>query len=218
MKDLRGTYVHHGDVLRRRRRVRAGAMVAGLVAAAVLGARSWEPEEASAAGSTERVIPNDAAASALEGEHLERWNAIYTYSRRYKITSDLSAAVYDAAVAEGIDPALAFPLVKLESQFNHKALSPVGAVGLTQLMVPTAGMYVPGVSREDLYDRDLNLTIGFRHLRGLIKQYGNVQLALLVYNRGPVAVDLDRELGLDPSNGYDRIVMKGYRGKGVLDD
>ncbi|HZI27658.1 MAG TPA: transglycosylase SLT domain-containing protein [Gemmatimonadaceae bacterium] len=218
MKDLRGTYVHHGDVLRRRRRVRAGAMVAGLVAAAVLGARSWEPEEAAAAGSTERVIPNDAAASALEGEHLERWNAIYTYSRRYKITTDLSAAIYDAAVAEKIDPALAFPLVRLESRFNPKALSPVGAVGLTQLMVPTARGYVPGVTREDLYDRDLNLTIGFRYLRDMIKQYkGDVQLALLVYNRGGVAVELDRELGINPSNGYDRIVMKDYKGKGVLD-
>ena len=223
MKDLRGTYVHYGDVLRRRRRVRAAVMVAGLAAAAVLGARNLEPSEAVAAGSTEtvgdRVGVGEAQLAGLEGRQLERWHSIYNYSRRYKITTELSAAVYDAAVAENIDPALAFPLVRLESRFNHKAISPVGAVGLTQLMVPTARGYVPGVTREDLYDRDLNLTIGFRHLRGLIKTYkGDVQLALLVYNRGGVAVELDRELGLDPSNGYDRIVLKGYTGKGVLDD
>ena len=218
MKDLRGTYVHYGDVLRRRRRVRAGVMVAGLVAAAVLGARSWEPAEAEAAGSTERVAISDASSSSLEGKQLERWHAIYNYSRRYKITTDLSTAIYDAAVAERIDPALAFPLVRLESRFNHKALSPVGAVGLTQLMVPTARGYVPGVTREDLYDRDLNLTIGFRYLRDMIKQYkGDVHLALLVYNRGGVAVELDRELGINPSNGYDQIVLKDYKGKGVLD-
>lgn len=217
MKDLRGTYVHYGDVLRRRRRVRALAMVAGLAAAAVLGARSWEPSEAVAAGSVSVSAP--ASASSSEGKQLERWHAIYNYSRRYKITTELSASIYDAAVAERIDPALAFPLVRLESQFNHKAISPVGAVGLTQLMIPTARGYVPGVTREDLFDRDLNLTIGFRHLRGLIKQYrGDVQLALLVYNRGGVAVELDRELGLDPSNGYDRIVLKGYRGTGILED
>ena len=219
MKDLRGTYVHYGDVLRRRRRVRAGVMVAGLLAAAVLGARSWEPTEASAAGSTERVVTDDATASGLEGMQLERWHAIYDYSRRYKITTDLAASIYDAAVAERIDPALAFPLVRLESRFNPRALSPVGAVGLTQLMVPTARGYVPGVTKEDLYDQDLNLTIGFRYLRDMIKQYkGNVQLALLVYNRGGVAVELDRELGINPSNGYDRIVLKDYKGKGVLDD
>ena len=218
MKDLRGTYVHYGDVLRRRRRVRAGVMVAGLVAAAMLGARNWEPTQAEAAGSSERVVMSDATSSGLEGKQLERWNAIYNYSRRYKITTDLSASIYDAAVAERIDPGLAFPLVRLESRFNHKALSSVGAVGLTQLMVPTARGYVPGVTREDLFDQDLNLTIGFRYLRDLIKVYkGDVQLALLVYNRGGVAVELDRELGINPSNGYDTIVLKGYKGKGVLD-
>lgn len=218
MKDLRGTYVHYGDVLRRRRRVRALVMVAGLAAAAVLGARSWEPSEAVAAGSIS-ASERSTASSSSQGKQLERWHAIYNYSRRYKITTELSTSIYDAAVAERIDPALAFPLVRLESRFNHKAISPVGAVGLTQLMIPTARGYVPGVTREDLYDRDLNLTIGFRHLRGLIKEYrGNVQLALLVYNRGGVAVELDRELGLDPSNGYDRIVLKGYRGKGILED
>ena len=221
MKDLRGTYVHFGDQQRRRRRVRAVVMVVGLFAAAVLAARSWEPTLAVAADASETAAEREIATGtrAFEGEQLERLNAIYNYSRRYKITTDLSTAIYDAAVAERIDPALAFPLVRLESQFKQRALSPVGAVGLTQLMVPTARGYVPGVTREDLYDRDLNLTIGFRHLRGLIKSYrGNVQLALLVYNRGGVAVELDRELGLDPSNGYDRIVLKGYRGTGVLDD
>jgi soluble lytic murein transglycosylase-like protein len=219
MKDLRGTYVHYGDVLRRRRRVRALVMVAGLAAAAVLGARSWEPSEAVAAGAVSVSEKGVSASSNSEGKQLERWHAIYNYSRRYKITTELSASIYDAAVAERIDPGLAFPLVRLESRFNHKAISPVGAVGLTQLMIPTARGYIPGVTKEDLFDRDLNLTIGFRHLRGLIKEYrGDVQLALLVYNRGGVAVELDRELGLDPSNGYDRIVLKDYRGKGILED
>ena len=49
MKDLRGTYVHRGDRERRRRRIRAGFMFAGLLAAAILAARTWEPHEASAA-------------------------------------------------------------------------------------------------------------------------------------------------------------------------
>ena len=221
MKDLRGTYVHYGDVLRRRRRVRAVVMVMGLFTAGIMGARNWEPSIADAADATLADADRESLTGtrAFEGAQLERLTSIYNYSKRYKIATDLSTAIYDAAVAEHIDPALAFPLVRLESRFNEKALSPVGAVGLTQLMVPTARGYVPGVTREDLYDRDLNLTIGFRHLRGLIKSYrGNVQLALLVYNRGGVAVELDRELGIDPSNGYDRIVLKGYRGKGILDD
>jgi soluble lytic murein transglycosylase-like protein len=222
MQDLRGTYVHYGDVVRRRRRIRAAVMVAGLFTAALMAVRNWEPAEAAAAGSAvsvgDRVGLSENQVSGLEGAQLERWHSIYNYSRRYKISTELSGAIYDAAVAENIDPALAFPLVRLESRFNNKALSSVGAVGLTQLMLPTARMYIPGVTREDLYDRDINLTVGFRHLRSLIREYdGSVQLALLAYNRGGVAVELDRELGINPSNGYDTIVLKGYRGKGVLD-
>ena len=73
-------------------------------------------------------------------------------------------------------------------------------------------------SAKLITDRDTNLRIGFRYLRTLVREYkGNVQLALLVYNRGPVAVESSREQGLDPSNGYERVVMKGYKGRGVID-
>jgi len=223
MKDLRGTYVHAGDAMRRRRRIRAWFMAVGLVLAAVLGARNWEPTVAVAADTHETIADRMGLGAesslALKGGQLERWHAIFDFSRRYHVPSDLAAAIYDAAVAEGIDPALAFPLVRLESRFDEQATSPVGAIGLAQVMLPTAQEYVPGLTREDLYDRDVNLAIGFRHLRVLIKQNrGNVQLALLAYNRGASAVALDQELGIDPSNGYDRLILKGYRGNGLLND
>ena len=126
-------------------------------------------------------------------------------------------AVYDAAIAERIDPELAFPLVELESQFNERALSPVGAIGLTQLMLPTAREFDKTVSSTKLYDRETNLRIGFRYLRQLIKwQKGNVELALLAYNRGPGTVETAQAMDLDPANGYERIVLRGYRGKGIL--
>jgi soluble lytic murein transglycosylase-like protein len=221
MKDLSGTYVRRGDVIRRRRRIRAWFMLGGLVVAALAAARNWEPTVAAAAGTTgsEQVaLGSHHAPAGIAGEQLERWHAIYNYSRRYQISEGLSTAIYDIARSEGIDPGLAFPLVRLESQFKERATSPVGAIGLAQVMLPTARGYVRDITREQLYDRDTNLMIGFRHLRGLLRQYrGNVQLALLVYNRGGVAVELDRELGIDPSNGYDRIVLKGYSGKGFID-
>ena len=106
---------------------------------------------------------------------------------------------------------------RLESEFRSKAVSSAGALGLTQLMMPTARFYEKNVSREELLTPEVNLRIGFRYLRDLIRQQRDVQLALLVYNRGPAAVEIARELGLDPSNGYDRIVLRSYRGKGVID-
>jgi soluble lytic murein transglycosylase-like protein len=154
----------------------------------------------------------------LANAQLERWHRIFGFSSTYKVGADLAASIYDIALAEGIEPDLAFRLVRLESQFNDRATSPVGAVGLTQLMLPTARYFQKGITRDELYDRKTNLRIGFRYLRSLIRENkGNVQLALLVYNRGPVAVKNSRQQGRDPSNGYDRIIMKGYTGRGVID-
>src|SRR2546427_7406326 len=65
---------------------------------------------------------------------LERANAIIDYSTNYHIAADLSAAIYDIALAEGVDPALAFRLVKTESNFTAKAKSKVGAIGYTQVL------------------------------------------------------------------------------------
>jgi soluble lytic murein transglycosylase-like protein len=85
-------------------------------------------------------------------------------------------------------------------------------------MVPTANFYQKGITRERLYRRDTNLRIGFRYLRGLIREYkGDTNIALLVYNRGEVAVRAARQQGVNPSNGYDRIIMRGYRGKATVD-
>ena len=162
----------------------------------------------------------DAARSELDlaNAQLDRWHRIFGYSSTYRIGADLATSIYDISLAEGIEPELAFRLVRVESEFNQRATSPVGAVGLTQLMLPTARFFQKGITKEELYDRDTNLRIGFRYLRTLVREYkGNVQLALLVYNRGPAAVESSREQGRDPSNGYERVVMKGYKGPGVVD-
>jgi len=149
---------------------------------------------------------------------LARASTIISYSSHYKIGADLATTIVDVASAEGIDPELAFRLVKLESDFNPRATSPVGAVGLTQVMPSTARYYVKDVSRENLYRPQVNLEVGFRYLSGLVKEYhGDVKLALLVYNRGPVAVQKARSEGDNPSNGYDRIITKGYHGKGTVE-
>lgn len=227
-ESLRG-YVHRGDRERRRQRIRHIVLAVGLVGSIALLPRE-KPGDANAS------VPSRAFGVKTETETLReqletvrgelelasaqlyRANALLRYSGHYKITADLAQDIYDVALAEGIDPELAFRLVKVESDFNPRAKSPVGALGLTQVMPSTARYFQPGVTREQLYDRKVNLRIGFRYLRTLIREYkGDVKLALLVYNRGPKAVNAARAAGLDPRNGYERIVMKGYRGTGVVD-
>jgi hypothetical protein len=147
----------------------------------------------------------------------ERADKIMEYSNRYGITAGMAGKVFDASLREGIDPELAFRLVRLESEFNEKAVSKVGAVGLTQLMPSTAVLFEKNASRDHLFNGETNLRIGFRYLKTLLTEYhGDVHLALLAYNRGEDAVWRDVRRGVNPGNGYDEWVMKDYKGKGLL--
>lgn len=147
--------------------------------------------------------------------------AVARYAVRYNISYELATAIRDAAAREGIDPDLAFRVVRVESEFKERAVSPVGALGLTQLMPATAAEMQPGITREEIFDRDTNLRLGFRYLRWLLRAYdGNVDDALHAYNRGPGTVDRIRARGGDPANGYAskvRAAGRGdaYRGSGL---
>jgi soluble lytic murein transglycosylase-like protein len=153
----------------------------------------------------------------LANAQLERLNAVVHYSSQYHIGADLAGSVYDVAIAEGIEPELGFRLVKTESDFNEHATSPAGALGLTQMMPATAQYFSPGITHELLYQRETNLRVGFRYLRTLVREnHGDLNLALLVYNRGENAVDMSVAQGRNPSNGYEREVTKGYKGTGII--
>lgn len=232
MRNLRGTYVHRGDAARRRRRIKQAVFAAGSIALTVMVIASRDPSTANAepavTGSRFFSIGDsrelrDELESAkgelnlLRGQ-LERAERILGYATKYRINAVMATDVFDAAVREGIDPELAFRLVRLESEFNERAISKVGAVGLTQLMPSTAALVEKGTTREELFNPKTNLRIGFRYLRGLLDMYkGNVRYAVLAYNRGEVAVWRDVKAGINPGNGYDQWVLKGYTGKGTID-
>lgn len=130
------------------------------------------------------------------------------YALRYGISYELSSAIYQAALAEGIDPELAYRLISVESSFRERAMSPVGAIGLTQLMPTTAAELQPGITRQEIFDRETNLRLGLRYLRWLLEVYGgDLEDALHAYNRGPGTVDRIRAAGGDPDNGYARRVL-----------
>jgi hypothetical protein len=141
---------------------------------------------------------------------LSRNRAIMDFSARYQIPADLATLIYDTALREGIDPELAFRLVKVESGFNPRAKSPMAAYGLAQVQLRTARFYKAGVTLDDLFDPATNLTIGFRYLRDLLGTYHDLRLALLAYNRGPAKVNQLLGDGREPGNGYERTVLKGY--------
>jgi hypothetical protein len=174
------------------------AGVEGLDDASVSQAwQGMEDARATAAAQREAVI----------GENLEKY-------AEYNLTRDLAEQIYDLATEHEIDPEIAFGLVRAESSFRNSSTSPVGAVGLMQLMPRTAEWLQPGVTRAQLRESQTNLRIGFKYLSSLIEKYdGDENLALLAYNRGPGTVDRALSRGANPDNGYADFV-RGKEGHG----
>jgi soluble lytic murein transglycosylase-like protein len=138
------------------------------------------------------------------------------YAEEYRVSEPLAAEIHQAAVANGISPKIAFGLVRAESSFRTRAVSPVGAVGLTQLMPATARWLKPGTTRRELMQPKTNLQIGFTYLKNLIDRYdGNEKLALTAFNRGPGTVDRALRQGRNPDNGYYDKVVTGRSSKHV---
>jgi hypothetical protein len=100
----------------------------------------------------------------------------------------------ESAQTYNIDFELLQALIATESGFDTNAVSPKGAVGLMQLMPPTAQRY--GVSgdaktpiEKKLTDPKTNIRAGSRYLRDLINMFpGKLELALAAYNAGEGAV------------------------------
>jgi soluble lytic murein transglycosylase len=118
-----------------------------------------------------------------------------------KYQSEIKALAEKAQV----DPDLVTAIIRQESVFNPAARSPVGAMGLMQLMPATASMelkrvepgYMPPEERKMIKQRlgkpasllvaDTNLVIGVHHVRTLLGKYGSPVYVLSAYNASPAA-------------------------------
>jgi soluble lytic murein transglycosylase len=93
-----------------------------------------------------------------------------------------------------IDPFLVAGLIREESVYDPKAVSPVGALGLMQVM-PDTGRRVARAAGltsfavEQLFTPEVNLAVGVRYLADLLDRFaGNEAYAVAAYNAGPEAV------------------------------
>jgi len=100
-------------------------------------------------------------------------------------------AVNAAAQAEDVSPLLLFALVRQESWFDASAVSPAGALGLTQVIPATgediaADLGLTDFRESDLLDPETSLRFGAHYLAQQIEAFGgNIAAALAAYNGGP---------------------------------
>ena len=108
-----------------------------------------------------------------------------------------------------LDPDLVRAVIKAESNFNPRAISPKGAMGLMQLMPATAKEM--GVSNP--FDPGQNIHAGVQYLNGLLQRHHqNLPLALAAYNAGPNRVLFQKEIPwIEETRQYIQRVMQYYR-------
>ena len=116
------------------------------------------------------------------------------------------------AKAHGVPYALVRAIMRVESCFDARAVSRVGARGLMQLMPATAAEL--GVI--DSFDADQNIAGGVRYLRQLLQRFKhNTRHAIAAYNAGPTAVDAYRGVPPFPeTKSYVERVIAEYRAHG----
>ncbi len=140
------------------------------------------------------------AADADRGPSMMRWER-----------EALRQLVVDLSREHGLDPRLMDALVRVESDYDHRAVSRKGAMGLMQLMPSTARR----LSVADPFDPEANVRGGMREFQRLLDLYsGDVVLALAAYNAGEGAVSAHR--GVPPyaeTRGYVRRIMSLYTGR-----
>jgi soluble lytic murein transglycosylase-like protein len=88
------------------------------------------------------------------------------------------------AALHGVDARLVHAVVRAESAYHSQAVSSKGALGLMQLLPSTGSMY----GALDLFDPEVNLDAGIRHLRSLLDRF-ELPVAVAAYNAGAAAVE-----------------------------
>ena len=131
-----------------------------------------------------------------------------TQTKLEKRASDYMPTINTYAQAYEVDPKLVKAIIAVESCFDRRAVSAVGAQGLMQLMPSTAKKL--GV--HNTFNANDNIRGGILYFSKMLLRFNNnTELALAAYNAGPLAVE--KYGGIPPypeTQSYVKKVLKNY--------
>ena len=130
-------------------------------------------------------------------------------SRNFHTTSKYDHFISDAAKQTGVDSRLLKAMIKAESDFDPRAVSHKGAMGLMQIMPENFKM----LDLENPFDPWQNIRAGAQYFQKLYKRFnGKLALSLAAYNAGPTAVDRYKRIPpYQETEEYVRRVLRYYR-------
>jgi len=86
----------------------------------------------------------------------------------------------------GVDYEMVKAVIQTESDWNHKAVSTSGAIGLMQVLPSTAKSEF-NTPKQDLFDPYVNVTVGIKYLSKLDSHFDDLESTLTAYSHGPTA-------------------------------
>ena len=119
----------------------------------------------------------DYLSEAREIQSVYRTNMSTSKIKHLLIYIDGMAKEYD------VNYNLVKAVIQTESSWNVKARSRVKALGLMQIMKACAADFK--TPHSEMYDPYVNITVGIMYLSKLLKQFPDVETALVAYNEGP---------------------------------
>jgi len=147
-------------------------------------------------------------------EHIARYR---TGLLRQEVET-LAQTIVDEANRHEMDPMLVLAVMTVESRYNNFAVSPVGAMGLMQVMPRTgeeiaARLGISWVGPQTLFDPIANVRVGVAYLKQLSDRYDHMPTALAAYNWGPGRIDRRLRRGSPLPKEYPHLVTKAYGSK-----
>jgi soluble lytic murein transglycosylase-like protein len=190
-------------------------LVAALLPSLSFGVLSGTPPElpaVSAPPPLRQALAHDAAAEA-RAARIEKILRARNTGLSPAENAELARVIVDEARRHQIDPALVLAVMHVESRFDTFAVSPVGALGLMQLLPSTAAEMaaredVPWEGPRTLFDPVANVKLGVAYLRELLDRYGEVRVALAAYNWGPGHIDRRIQRGNALPTEYPNLVLE----------